>query len=159
MRPLTDVGANGEVSFWWKDIGGRPPFRSPLPGPLEVDVAIVGGGFTGLWTAYYLKQAQPALSVAVLEREFAGYGASGRNGGQLSGALSWNRTRLVAASSEASVVAFERALAATVGEILRVAAEEEIDADVLPTDLLTIARTPSQLRRLEADCGPSLRAG
>ena len=154
-----DVGANGEVSFWWKDVGGRPPYRAPLPGPLEVDVCIVGGGFTGLWTAYYLKKSQPALSVAVLEREFAGYGASGRNGGQLAGAMSWNRARYVASSSEAAVVAFERALAGTVGEILRIAAEEGIDADILRTDLLTIARTPSQLQRLEADHRQSLNIG
>jgi glycine/D-amino acid oxidase-like deaminating enzyme len=44
-------------------------------------VAIVGGGFTGLWTAYYLAEADPSLRVAVVEAEVAGFGASGRNGG------------------------------------------------------------------------------
>ena len=57
----------------------------PLPGDLDADVAIVGGGLTGLWTAYYLKMASPALRIAVLEKEFAGFGASGRNGGWLTG--------------------------------------------------------------------------
>ena len=52
-----------------------------LAGPTDVDVAIVGAGYTGLWTAYYLKKADPHLRVAVLEREIAGYGGSGRNGG------------------------------------------------------------------------------
>src|SRR5262245_57343373 len=55
--------------------------RQPLGGDREVDVAIVGAGFTGLWTAYSLLRADPALRVVVLERETAGFGASGRNGG------------------------------------------------------------------------------
>jgi hypothetical protein len=76
--------ANGEVSFWFRDIG-LPPRRAPLTGPIDVDVAIVGAGLTGLWTAYYLATAVPELSVAIVEKEFAGFGASGRNGGWLSG--------------------------------------------------------------------------
>lgn len=76
-----DVKKNGAVSFWYADMGGVPGYRAPLPGNTDVDVCIIGAGFTGLWTAYYLKQAQPSLSVAVLEKEFAGFGASGRNGG------------------------------------------------------------------------------
>ena len=46
---------NGQVSFWYRDLGVPTP-RQALPGRLEVDVAIVGGGYTGLWTAYYLKK-------------------------------------------------------------------------------------------------------
>ena len=57
------------------------PQRAALNGDLEVDVAIVGGGFTGLWTAYYLKQLDPSRSVMVIERNHVGFGASGRNGG------------------------------------------------------------------------------
>ena len=72
-------------SFWWADLGGMPEARAALPGPMEVDVAIVGGGYTGLWTAWYLLEADPSLRVVVLERERAGFGASGRNGGWLSG--------------------------------------------------------------------------
>src|SRR4051812_49977608 len=75
----------GEISFWWSQLGGPPPRRDPLPGPAEADVAIVGAGYTGLWTAWYLKRADPSLRVVVLERETAGFGASGRNGGWLSG--------------------------------------------------------------------------
>ena len=55
--------------------------RAALPGDLDVDVAVVGAGFTGLWTAYYLAEADPSLRIAVLEAETAGFGASGRNGG------------------------------------------------------------------------------
>jgi len=68
-----------EKSFW---LSTRPytPSR-PLSGDLDVDVAIVGGGFTGLSTAYHLKKAEPGLRIALLESEVIGFGASGRNGG------------------------------------------------------------------------------
>jgi glycine/D-amino acid oxidase-like deaminating enzyme len=55
---------------------------------MEVDVAIVGAGYTGLWSAYYLRRADPSLRIVVLEREVAGFGASGRNGGWVSGFFS-----------------------------------------------------------------------
>ena len=55
--------------------------RASLPGDCDVDVTIVGAGFTGLWTAYYLKRAAPDLRLVVIEAETAGFGASGRNGG------------------------------------------------------------------------------
>ena len=73
---------NGAVSHWFPQI---PEPRSALPGDREADVCIVGAGYTGLWTAYYLKQLDPSLTIAVLEARFAGFGASGRNGGWLSG--------------------------------------------------------------------------
>ncbi|MGH1551223.1 NAD(P)/FAD-dependent oxidoreductase [Streptomyces sp. L7] len=73
---------NGGVSFWYAD-DGLPSRREPLDGDASADVVIVGGGYTGLWTAYYLKQADPSLRVTVLEQKFCGYGASGRNGGWL----------------------------------------------------------------------------
>src|SRR5438309_2369179 len=78
----------GELGYWWRSLGGPPPRRASLSGPLEADVAIVGAGFTGLWTAYYLARADPSLSIVVLEREFAGFGASGRNGGWVIGSFS-----------------------------------------------------------------------
>ena len=78
MQKTSDF-ANGDVSFWFRAIG-LPPGAPPLTGPIDVDVAIVGAGLTGLWTAYYLAKAVPKLSVAILEKEFAGFGASGRNG-------------------------------------------------------------------------------
>ena len=73
------------MSFWWDSIGGLRRTRDPLDGAIECDVAIVGGGYTGLWTALELRRADPALDVVVLEREAAGFGASGRNGGWLLG--------------------------------------------------------------------------
>src|SRR6478672_8092540 len=76
---------SGEIGHWWSSLGGPAEARAPLAAATEADIAIVGAGFTGLWTAYYLKRARPQLRVVVLEREHAGFGASGRNGGWLSG--------------------------------------------------------------------------
>ena len=84
---------NGGVSFWYSQIGLPEP-GPPLPGDVECDVCIVGGGLTGLWAAYYLAMADPALRIVVLEAEFVGFGASGRNGGWLSAELPGNRTHL-----------------------------------------------------------------
>ena len=67
-----------ELSFWLDSIDDNRTLRPPLPGVLMVDVALVGGGLTGLWTAYYLLARDPGLRVAVLEKEIAGFGASGR---------------------------------------------------------------------------------
>jgi gamma-glutamylputrescine oxidase len=67
-------------SYWAR---AQPPRNSKLEQDLAVDVAIVGGGFTGLSTAYYIRRASPQKSVVVLEAEGCGNGASGRNGGMV----------------------------------------------------------------------------
>lgn len=142
---------NGDISFWYADIGGRPAPRPPMPGNLEVDVAIVGAGYTGLWTAYYLKQAKPDLSIAILEREFAGFGASGRNGGWLSGGFGWSREKYLKTSSREGVVAMQKAMAGTVDEVIRVADKEGIEADIRRTGNLTVATNEPQLERAKAE--------
>ena len=77
--------ALSDVSFWFDALDALPPAATP-PLPVHVDVAIVGAGFTGLWTAYYLKQRSPELRIAIFEAERVGFGASGRNGGWCMGA-------------------------------------------------------------------------
>lgn len=145
------VARNGDISFWYAQDGGPPPARDPLPGDRAVDVCIVGAGFTGLWTAYYLRMLDPGLSVAVVEREFAGFGASGRNGGWLTGGFSWNReTYLRSGGTRDGVIALGAALRGTVDEVIRVAEAEGIDADIRRTDALTVACTPAQMERIRA---------
>ncbi len=78
VPPLQDYRS---LSFWLSSVPGELDPGDPLPGDTSVDVAIAGAGFTGLWTAYYLAGARPGLRIAVCEREIAGFGASGRNGG------------------------------------------------------------------------------
>jgi glycine/D-amino acid oxidase-like deaminating enzyme len=141
---------NGDVSWWWRQLGGTPAARQPLPGPIDVDVAIIGGGYTGLWAAYYLKTLQPDLRVAVLEQRFAGFGASGRNGGWLTNTVTGGRERYEASHGRDAAIAQQRALNDTVDEVIAVAAREGIDADIVKGGEFGIARTPSQLARLRA---------
>src|SRR6218665_2177273 len=75
------------ISLWMDQLDEPLTPRAPLSGTLEADVAIIGAGYTGLWTAYYLKRQAPELRIVVVEAEIAGFGASGRNGGWVMGNL------------------------------------------------------------------------
>ncbi|WP_336216787.1 NAD(P)/FAD-dependent oxidoreductase [Nonomuraea sp. LPB2021202275-12-8] len=141
--------ANGGVSYWYREIG-LPDRRPPLDRSVEADVCIVGAGYTGLWTAYYLKKADPGLRIAVLERTFAGYGASGRNGGWITAALAGSRRRFAATHGRQSVIDLQRAMNASVDEIIAVAAAEGIEADIVKHGMLRVAHAPAQLPRLRA---------
>jgi glycine/D-amino acid oxidase-like deaminating enzyme len=138
---------NGAISHWYRETG-IPPARAPLPGDRTADVCIVGGGYTGLWTAYYLARARPDAEIVVLEREFAGFGASGRNGGWVSDHFAGVRNRMARASGRESVITMQRALQTTIDEILQVAADERIDADLVKPGVLSVARSPAQEARL-----------
>ena len=148
MTSTARVGANGRVSFWYEAIGGLPAYRSPLPGDRSADVCIVGGGFTGLWAAYYLKEADPSLDIVVVEREFAGFGASGRNGGWASGLLAGSRDRFGRLYGQDAVRRQQRVMSESVDELIRVADMEGISADILKSGTVRIASTPGQLSRL-----------
>jgi glycine/D-amino acid oxidase-like deaminating enzyme len=148
---------NGAVSYWWQAQGGFPARRPSLPGPTEADVCIVGGGYTGLWTAYYLAGLRPGLRIVVLESAFAGYGASGRNGGWVTSELPGSRARFARAADGrggstvggvAGVRALEAQLRDTVDEVGRVCAAESINCDFVKGGRLSVATTPSQLARL-----------
>lgn len=140
---------NGEVSYWWRALGGFPPRRPSLPGPAEADVCVVGGGYTGLWTAYYLAGLRPGLRIVVLEAAFAGYGASGRNGGWVTAELPGSRDRYArAAGGAARVAALEAELRSTVDEVGRVCDAESIACDFVKGGRLSVATTPSQLARM-----------
>lgn len=152
-RPQPDGGSlgavpNGGVSYWYSSIG-VPAYREPLPGGREADVCIVGAGFTGLWTAYYLLRAQPDLRVVLLEKEFAGFGASGRNGGWLSSELAGSRERYAATHGHDGVVRLLAAMRSAVDEVIDVAGREGIDADIVKDGLLHVARNRAQMQRLE----------
>ena len=75
------------ISLWMDQLEEPLLPRPALEHDLDVDVAIIGAGYTGLWTAYYLKRQAPELSIAIIEAQMAGFGASGRNGGWLMGNL------------------------------------------------------------------------
>lgn len=138
---------NGNVSHWWQQIG-QPKLRAPLAGDLQLDVAIVGAGYTGLWTAYYLKRAQPDLRIAIVEQRHAGYGASGRNGGWLTNAITGGREQYVATHGRDAAERQQRAMNETVDEVIRVAAAEGIDADIKKGGEFNVAYAPAQEKRI-----------
>ncbi|MER6445727.1 NAD(P)/FAD-dependent oxidoreductase [Streptomyces venezuelae] len=143
---------NGGISFWYASERPGPPAtpsRTPLTAHTTADVVIVGGGYTGLWTAYYLKQAAPDLRVTVLEQKFCGYGASGRNGGWLYNGIA-GRDRYAALHGRQAARSLQQAMNETVTEVIDVAAKEGIDADIHRGGVLEVARTPAQLGRLKA---------
>jgi glycine/D-amino acid oxidase-like deaminating enzyme len=136
-----------ELGFWWRSLGGPPPLRAALRESLEADVAIVGAGYTGLWTAYYLKRAQPSLRVAVLEAQRSGYGASGRNGGWVTGSFSGAPR---AYGGDVAYAALRRAMHETVDEVARVLHEQSIDADFVKGGHLAVALDGAQEQHLRA---------
>ena len=138
-----------DLSLWHQTCGDDLTPRPGLASSLDVDVAIVGAGFTGLWAAYYLLRADPGLRVVVLERETAGFGASGRNGGWVS-ALFPSSSSKVAGLPGSSPDAARRLAAAmrgSIDEIGSVTAAEGIDCDFHKGGTISFARTTSQLAR------------
>ena len=133
------------LSFWLSSLDLTP--RASLPGDTDVDVAIVGAGFTGLWTAYYLASADPSLRIAVLEAEVAGFGASGRNGGWCSALFPESWSSLARRHGHAAAVALARAMESTVDEVGRVAEAEGIDCHYAKGGTVTLARSAMQEAR------------
>jgi glycine/D-amino acid oxidase-like deaminating enzyme len=138
------------LSLWHDTADDTFVPRPALPGPASYDVVVVGAGLTGLWTAYYLRRADPALRIAVLEAEVAGFGASGRNGGWCSALFPTGWDKLVKASSADGALRMHRAMQETVREVGRVADAEGIDAHYQRGGTVTLARTAVQLQRLRA---------
>ena len=146
-------GSYRDLSLWHATAGDDWLPRPPLPGNVEADVVVVGAGFTGLWTAYYLLEADPSLRVHVVEAETAGFGASGRNGGWCSALFPKSPERLarLSGSDRGAAVRLHEAMRDSVDEIGRVTAAEGIDAQYTKGGTVTVARTPVQLRRARGE--------
>ncbi len=137
-------------SFWLDTLPGPLTPRAPLDRDLDVDVAVVGAGYTGLWTAYELARRDPTLRIAVLEAEIAGFGASGRNGGWCSALFAGSREVTAKRHGREAVIALQRALFATVGEVGAVATAEGIEAHFHQGGTLELATAPVHVPRLQA---------
>ncbi len=135
-----------QLSLWFDQLPSVVP-RPALEADEVVDVAIVGAGFTGLWTAYYLHALDPGLRIAVLEAEVAGFGASGRNGGWCSALYPVGIATLAAESGRDAALAQYTAMRGAVGEVQRVLAAERIDADLARGGTIVLARSRAQLQR------------
>jgi glycine/D-amino acid oxidase-like deaminating enzyme len=140
-----------DLSLWHETVPDGWSPRAALPGDRDTDVAVVGAGFTGLWTALYLARADPALRVTVVEAETAGFGASGRNGGWLSALFPASLDSVATRASRAGALAQHQAMRASVDEVLRVASEEGIDARAAKGGTISVARSEPQLTRARAE--------
>lgn len=149
-----------DLSFWHSSLsaGSLEP-RAPLDGDADADVAIVGGGLTGLWTAWYLLERDPSLRILVLEREIAGFGASGRNGGWCSALFPRSAASLEHQHGREQAVAMRRAMVGTVDEVGRSAAAAGLDIDYAKGGTVDYARSPVQLAAARAEVEEAARYG
>ncbi len=137
-----------DVSFWLETAGDLTP-RPPLAGTTTADVAILGAGYTGLWTAYYLLKRQADLRVVVAEGEIAGFGASGRNGAWCAPDLNISMDRLARLHGDDAARRTQQATYDAVDEVGRVAALEGLDVGFHKGGELLVARGPHQVPAIE----------
>jgi glycine/D-amino acid oxidase-like deaminating enzyme len=147
------------LSLWFDQLGGPLTPRAALDVDVHADVAIVGAGFTGLWTAYYLHRLDPKLRVVVVEKEIAGFGASGRNGGWCSALFPVSIGTLAGEVGKDRAVAQYLAMRASVREVARVATEERIDADIAVGGTIVVARSQVQEQRARAEAAEAAEYG
>ncbi|MEK1834018.1 MAG: FAD-dependent oxidoreductase, partial [Pseudomonas sp.] len=132
------------ISLWMDQLDEPLLARPALEQDLDVDVAIIGAGYTGLWTAYYLKRLAPELDIAIVEAQTAGFGASGRNGGWLMGNLLGEDRLLADLPAEQRRASFEL-LHGIPDEVAIVLEREGIDCDYRKGGVLyCAARYPEQ---------------
>jgi glycine/D-amino acid oxidase-like deaminating enzyme len=147
------------VSFWLETCGDDLSPRPRLKSDITADVAIMGGGFTGLWTAWFLLQHEPSLDIVIVERDFVGHGASGRNGGWVSPRYPVDAHAMIARFGADKARATLLALEDMVESIGTTLAEAGIDAHYRKTGLLTLARGEHQLPGLYATLRTFQRLG
>lgn len=137
------------TSFWLETVDDDLTPRPALDGSRDADVAILGAGYSGLWTAYYLLRRDPGLRIAILEREIAGFGASGRNGGWCSSGFPLTPRVLEERYGREATRALQLAMYDTVDEVGRICCEEGIDAHYIKGGVLRIARGQHQLPAIQ----------
>ncbi|MDP2350314.1 MAG: FAD-dependent oxidoreductase [Chloroflexota bacterium] len=147
------------VSFWLESAEDDLTPRPPIDGTTEADVAILGAGMTGLWTAYYLQRRDPSLRIVLVEREFAGFGASGRNGAWCAPDLNISMSRLAKVHGTDAARAMQQATYDAVDEVGRACAETGIDAGFHKGGELILARGPQGIPALESSMEEYARFG
>jgi len=148
-----------KLSYWHDSVPDDLTPRATLPGDTTVDVAVVGGGLTGLWTAYYLLERDPSLRIAILEKEIVGFGASGRNGGWCSSLFPASTAALERAHGREQALAMRRAMVATVDEVGRATSIEGIACDFVKGGTLSLARSAVQLTAARAEVAEAASYG
>lgn len=140
------MSASLERVLWWDQLPNelREPIGSPLDRATEVDVAIIGAGYTGLWTAYYLQRRAPGIRIVIVDKHIAGYGASGRNGGWASALFPQDHLAIARHAGLDAALAMQSAMNDSVDEIGRVAAHHSWDIDWAKGGTIIAARTVAQ---------------
>lgn len=138
------------VSLWFDQLNDTIT-RPSLQADIQADIAIIGAGYSGLWTAYYLKQHQPDLSVVILEADVVGYGASGRNGGWVQGCMDGEHKYLAGLKGSIREQA-QKLIYGMVDEIGQVVAKEGIDCGFHKGGTISVAaRYPEQIQYLKQE--------
>ena len=138
-------------SLWFDTLGEPIEPRTSLTADIEADVAIIGAGYTGLWTAYYLKQKSPSLKIVVVDASVAGEGASGRNGGWLMGSFVGD-SHYLAGRSGTGFTQAKQLIQSPIDEISAVLKQHQIDCDFVNSGNLRVAaRYPEQLQALRTE--------
>src|SRR5215475_11446773 len=157
--PLPDMTDYAKRSFWLETCSDDLTPRAPLTQSIDVDVAILGGGYTGLWTAYYLLCSNSDLKVAVLEKEIVGFGASGRNGGWCSSKFPVTPSMLEQRYGREGARALMLAMNGALDEVSRFCQSESVDAYFHKGGILTLARGEHHLPMVRASFEAYSRLG
>jgi glycine/D-amino acid oxidase-like deaminating enzyme len=158
-HPSFETSAAWRTRAYWLEQAGPYEPAEPLRGDLHVDVAIVGGGYTGLWAAHFLKAADPSLDIALLEQEVVGYGASGRNGGFAMTVVDYSLHHLLTHYGRERARAAHNAIARSVVEIGEFADKHGMDCEYELTGFLAVAASPGQVSRVRLDLQAAERLG
>jgi glycine/D-amino acid oxidase-like deaminating enzyme len=143
--------------YWWETEPVTP--TTPLESSIDCDVCIVGGGYTGMWAAHFLKEAEPSLDIHVVESQWAGAGASGHNDGYAMTVLDMSLHHLVANHGVERASAAHEAVAQSIVEIGEFCDQHEVDAEFELTGFASFATNEGQRWRLERDWEAAQKVG
>jgi glycine/D-amino acid oxidase-like deaminating enzyme len=156
-QPISREGIYQPVSYWQETVAISP--GRPLARDISCDVAVIGGGFSGLSTAYEVKRANPNLEVVLLERTVIGHGASGRNGGFVMPLIGWDLLHVARKLGDQTAGQLYRLMYDAVAHTKRVIAENQIECDLEETGYLFLATCHARMQRLRRELETALQLG
>jgi glycine/D-amino acid oxidase-like deaminating enzyme len=139
-----------KYTVYWRDTEPYTP-GPPLEGDVDCDVALIGGGYTALWTSHFLKKAEPGLDIRILESEFVGAGASGHNAGFVTPTIGHSLRTVVKTFGSENARGAYAAVGRSIVELIRFCGTHGIDAELEPNAFYLVATSPAQRARLEED--------
>jgi glycine/D-amino acid oxidase-like deaminating enzyme len=145
-------------SIYWRDTEAVVP-GPPLAGDVRCDVGIIGGGYTGLWTAYFLKQADPSLDIHIVEMDYAGAGASGHADGFVTPTIGHSLAGLVHGFGTERAKTAYSVVGRSMLELDRFCRKHDVDAELESTGYFSVAASEAQLRLLRRDVELAERIG